>query len=133
MSSYPLIDPSVSFDDSLEARDPRPRPAERGLPRDKVTPETGMGWKLSTFAGRFGEISSDLAGAALDWVRREMSELRQFELAIGAADLLAHGHSPGPPIGRALKQTLAARLDGRIGPGGELDYALQVLDEDETA
>ena len=74
MSSYPLIDPSVSFDDSLEAKDPRPGSADRGLPRDKVTPETGMGWKISTFAGRFGEISSDLAGAALTLVFRLVLE-----------------------------------------------------------
>ena len=77
MSSYPLIDPSVSFGDSLEAKDPMPGPADRGLPRDKVTPEIGVGWKISTFAGRFGEISSDLAGAALTLVFRLVLEAQK--------------------------------------------------------
>ena len=74
MSIYPLIDPSVSFKDSLEAKDLRPRPVDQGLPREQNTPETGMGWRLSTFAGRFGEISSDPAGAPLTLVFRLVLE-----------------------------------------------------------
>jgi len=42
--------------------------------RDKFTPETGIGWKISTFAGRFGEISSDPAGAPLTLVFRLVLE-----------------------------------------------------------
>jgi tRNA nucleotidyltransferase (CCA-adding enzyme) len=45
-------------------------------------------------------------------------------LSITGADLLARGVPRGPAIGRALAATRAAREDGRIGPDGELAYAL---------
>ena len=57
-----------------------------------------------------------------------MVEFRELELEVRPAELLEHGHSPGPAIGRALDRTLAARLDGEIEPEGELDYALGVLE-----
>ncbi len=66
-------------------------------------------------------------GAAGDWARRELAELRSFALAIGGRDLVARGHPPGPAIGRALAATRAARLDGAIGEGEELEFALAAL------
>lgn len=59
------------------------------------------------------------------WVRRDLTELRPFELAIRGADLLAAGLPPGPGLGEALKATRRARLDGRIEAGEELRYALE--------
>jgi tRNA nucleotidyltransferase (CCA-adding enzyme) len=61
------------------------------------------------------------------WVRRELTELRRLRLSIRGADLLAHGHGPGPAIGEALRATLDARLDGEVAPEGELAYALSWL------
>ncbi|MFL6291057.1 MAG: CBS domain-containing protein [Thermoanaerobaculia bacterium] len=61
------------------------------------------------------------------WVRRHLSELLRFELAIRGADLLAAGVPPGPRIGDALKATKRARLDGRIEAGDELGYALEEI------
>jgi hypothetical protein len=59
----------------------------------------------------------------------EVSTFRGFELCVSAADLLGAGAHPGPAIGRALRSTLAARLDGRIGAEQEFDYALRMVDE----
>jgi len=59
--------------------------------------------------------------------RRALSELAGGEtpaLGISGADLIARGVPPGPSIGRALAATRAAREDGRIGPGEELEFAL---------
>jgi tRNA nucleotidyltransferase (CCA-adding enzyme) len=61
---------------------------------------------------------------ARSWVRRYLAELRPLALAIGGADLLAAGARRGPAIGRALRAARAARLDGEIGPGEELAFAL---------
>jgi tRNA nucleotidyltransferase (CCA-adding enzyme) len=60
-------------------------------------------------------------------VRRYLTEMRGFALAIRGADLLAAGAAPGPRIGEALRETRRARLDGRIGAEEELRYALEVL------
>jgi tRNA nucleotidyltransferase (CCA-adding enzyme) len=64
-------------------------------------------------------------GGARSWVRRECSELRSVRLEIGGRDLLAAGLAAGPALGRALELTLKAKLDGRIGAGGELAFALR--------
>ncbi len=61
------------------------------------------------------------------WVRRYLTDLRPLELGIRGGDLLAAGAPPGPGIGEALRATRRARLDGRIGPEEELDYALGAL------
>jgi len=61
------------------------------------------------------------------WVRRYLTDLRGLRLGIRGSDLLAAGISPGPRIGEALRATLRARLDGRIGESGELQYALEYL------
>ena len=61
------------------------------------------------------------------WVRRELVELRRLRLTVTGGDLVAQGHAPGPAIGAALAATRAARLDGEIGPDGELAHALAWL------
>jgi tRNA nucleotidyltransferase (CCA-adding enzyme) len=65
------------------------------------------------------------------WVRRDLTELRPFELEIRGADLIASGFPAGPRIGEALKTTRRARLDGRIGPEDELRHAVALLGEPE--
>lgn len=62
------------------------------------------------------------------WVRRDLTELRMFELGIRGADLIQAGFRPGPRIGDALKETRRARLDGRIEAGDELRYAAGLLE-----
>lgn len=64
--------------------------------------------------------------AQLEWVRRELDELRGLRLRIGGRDLLAAGAIAGAAIGRALAETLAARLDGRISAAEELAFASAV-------
>ena len=46
-------------------------------------------------------------------------------LSIRGLDLVRAGVAPGPCVGRALEATRAARLDGMIGPGEELNFALR--------
>ncbi len=61
------------------------------------------------------------------WVRRYLDELRPLTLGVQGADLVAAGFPPGPRIGAALRETRAARLDGRIDADDELAYALAFL------
>jgi tRNA nucleotidyltransferase (CCA-adding enzyme) len=59
----------------------------------------------------------------LDWASR----LRFIRLDITGDDLIAAGVEPGPAVGRALSETLRAKLDGEVaGRDEELRYALQV-------
>jgi len=59
----------------------------------------------------------------LDW----SSRLRFVRLDINGDDLIAAGVEPGPALGRALAETLRAKLDGEVeGREDELRYALQV-------
>lgn len=54
------------------------------------------------------------------------SRLRFVRLDITGDDLIAAGVEPGPVMGRALAQTLRAKLDGEVaGRDDELRYALQ--------
>jgi tRNA nucleotidyltransferase (CCA-adding enzyme) len=46
-------------------------------------------------------------------------------LTISGRDLVEAGVPPGPAIGRALEDTLDARLDGRLRASGELAFALR--------
>src|SRR5262249_34935762 len=69
-------------------------------------------------------LLAEEAGAGAAWVRRALTELRRLALSIRGADLVAAGLPPGPGIGQALAATRRARLDGRIGAGEELGYAL---------
>lgn len=66
-------------------------------------------------------------------LRRFLTRDRDFELAIDGADLLQSGLSQGPVIGQALAETLAARLDERIGADEELQYAVRAARRMETA
>jgi tRNA nucleotidyltransferase (CCA-adding enzyme) len=54
--------------------------------------------------------------------------LRGLTLGVRGADLVAAGYPPGPAIGHALRAVRRARWDGRLGPEGELEYALEVLE-----
>jgi tRNA nucleotidyltransferase (CCA-adding enzyme) len=59
----------------------------------------------------------------LEW----SSRLRHVKLDITGDDLVAAGIEPGPALGRALSETLRAKLDGEVdGRDEELRYALQV-------
>lgn len=78
-----------------------------------------------------------VVGAALgergrEIVRLEFEEWRPLRLAIGASDLLEYGAQSGPAVGRALDETLRARLDGRIGREEELGFALERVREAAT-
>ena len=55
--------------------------------------------------------------------------LGKIELGIGGAELISAGFAAGPEIGRALKETLEARVDGLIGPEQELEFAVRILRE----
>jgi tRNA nucleotidyltransferase (CCA-adding enzyme) len=50
---------------------------------------------------------------------------RPVRLTIGGRDLLAAGVPAGPAVGRALSAALAAREDGMICAGEELEFALR--------
>jgi tRNA nucleotidyltransferase (CCA-adding enzyme) len=98
----------------LDARDaPRPHQAAEAL-------EPLSGEELLLLMAQGGE-------AVRAWVRRFLTELRHLEVNVRGADLLAAGVPPGPRIGSALKAVRRARLDGEIGEGEELRYALQAL------
>jgi tRNA nucleotidyltransferase (CCA-adding enzyme) len=45
---------------------------------------------------------------------RYLNEIRQVAPILNGRDLLAIGVPPGPPVGKALAQLRAARLDGRV-------------------
>jgi len=106
---------------------------------------TGFGGRLTAALPRLGagasphEVDAALAGLADEellllaaqggalprsWVRRYLTELRPLALAIRGADLLAAGAPSGSAIGRALRATRDARLDGEISPAEELAFAL---------
>lgn len=63
------------------------------------------------------------------WVQEWLEGLRDIRLEIGGDDLHASGFGQSPDLGRALKATLKARQDGRIGPADELDFAVRYLRE----
>ncbi|MHA2675743.1 MAG: CBS domain-containing protein [bacterium JZ-2024 1] len=52
--------------------------------------------------------------------------LRHVRLKVTGEDLIQRGATPGPRLGKALKQTLALRLDGRIRESEELETALRL-------
>ena len=78
MKDYPLIDPSTSLAPSpqewraLAARDLTMKGA-----RELTAPELPAAWRLSTFAGRFVEVSADQAGAALTLAFRLVLEAQK--------------------------------------------------------
>lgn len=54
---------------------------------------------------------------------------RDVRLAISGDDLLAAGVPAGPRVGRALRRTREARLDGRLAAEEELAFALREASE----
>lgn len=119
------------------------------LAGDELRLLTGFGGRLAAALPRLGagalphEVDAALAGMADEellllaaqagalarsWVRRDLTELRPLTLGIAGADLVAAGARQGPGIGRALRATRDARLDGEIGPGEELAFALAHLE-----
>jgi len=60
-------------------------------------------------------------------IRRYLTEMRGLKLELRGADLLAAGVPQGPWIGEALNATHRARIDGLIGDGEELRFALAFL------
>ncbi|MDQ6731426.1 MAG: CCA tRNA nucleotidyltransferase, partial [Actinomycetota bacterium] len=76
-------------------------------------------------AGLTGDPARSPA-AAVSAARRWLDELRDVELEITGADLLAAGVPAGPAVGVGLRAALAARLDGRArGREAELAEALR--------
>src|SRR4051794_39025339 len=66
-------------------------------------------------------------GVAPEPILEWSSRLRRVRLDITGDDLIAAGVEPGPALGRALSETLRAKLDGEVeGRDAELRYALQV-------
>jgi tRNA nucleotidyltransferase (CCA-adding enzyme) len=63
-------------------------------------------------------------------LERFVSDWRHTKLEITGEDLKALGYRPGPALGRALRKTLDARVNGQVrGREGELAYARAVLGE----
>jgi len=78
MKNYPLIDPSTSLVPSPQAwRTLAPQDLTMKEARQLAAPELPAGWRLSTFAGRFGEVSADQAGAALTLAFRLVLEAQK--------------------------------------------------------
>jgi len=66
-------------------------------------------------------------GVAPEPILEWSSRLSRVRLDITGDDLIAAGVEPGPALGRALSETLRAKLDGEVdGRDDELRYALQV-------
>lgn len=57
-----------------------------------------------------------------------LDAMRSLEFTLTGKDLMDAGYSPGPWIGRALEATRDALLDGRIGKGDELRFAMRQLE-----
>jgi tRNA nucleotidyltransferase/poly(A) polymerase len=73
-----------------------------------------------------------LLRATIDSGGRERVEewdrsLRDLRLGISGSDLVTAGYTPGPEIGEVLEATLDARVDGRIRPDEEMEFALAQL------
>ncbi len=96
------------------------------LERDQVRPHEVN----EALAGLRGEDLLLLLGTGDEEVRtrvrRDLVEYRRFRLTIRGADLVEAGVEPGPRVGEALARTRAARLDGEIEAGEELELALTV-------
>ena len=73
-------------------------------------------WETAALAARLPPPAAARVFAAARWPVR---------LAIGGRDLVAAGVPPGPSIGAALEATRAAREDGKLSAGGELDFAVR--------
>ena len=65
--------------------------------------------------------------SVVQWTRRWLEDLRTVSLSLTGQELVAAGFASGPSIGRALKATLEARLNGCISAERELQFALNEL------
>lgn len=63
------------------------------------------------------------------WIEWYVETGLEFRLLIRGSDLIASGVEEGPLIGRALNETLRARLDGELEASRELDFALAIVRE----
>jgi hypothetical protein len=63
------------------------------------------------------------------FLAEEWPRLREVRLGFSGDELVRRGYRPGPDLGRALEETLRARLEGRIRPDDELDFALAWLEK----
>jgi recombination protein RecA len=77
MKDFSLIELSASPAPSPQGEEPWRTFAGRDLSRDLTAPELPAGWGLSTFAGRFVEVSADQAGAALTLAFRLVLEAQK--------------------------------------------------------
>ncbi|MEA2603456.1 MAG: hypothetical protein QOF89_4448 [Acidobacteriota bacterium] len=108
-----------------------------GFPQRLAAARSGLQGEMASH--RLAEILEPLSGEELlllmtdgdETLRlqlhRYLTRLRGLRLNVRGADLLAAGIPPGPRIGEALRATLRARLDDRIGEDEELRYALAFL------
>jgi tRNA nucleotidyltransferase (CCA-adding enzyme) len=84
--------------------------------------------ELRALLGRETLVALSLAlamGAPSEPILRWVTELRDVQLEISGADLLAEGVPEGPALGRALDETLSRKLDGLVrGRDQELETAL---------
>lgn len=87
-------------------------------------PHAAAEW-LAPLAGEELALVAAAGELPAAWVRRWLTELRHLRPALTGADLIAAGVPPGARLGRALRETRRARLDGVIGPGEELAFALR--------
>ncbi|UCB52628.1 MAG: recombinase A [Candidatus Zixiibacteriota bacterium] len=83
MNEYPLIDLATPLARSPQTKDPWLRLAGRDLRRELTATATPAAWSLSTFAGRFGEISADHATASLTLVFRLVLEAQKQGEPVG--------------------------------------------------
>jgi tRNA nucleotidyltransferase (CCA-adding enzyme) len=108
--------------------------AREELHRDEAAPPHRIAEALAPLAGE--ELLLLMAGedeAGRAWVRRDLTEFRRLALAVRGGDLVAAGVPPGPGIGRALRATRRARLDGKIAQAAELPFALAALAAEPAA
>lgn len=61
------------------------------------------------------------------WIDRWLHELRDTRLTIDGTDLKRAGFAESPAMGRALRATLEARLDGTIEARQELEFAVRQM------
>ncbi len=77
MKDFSLIELSASLAPSPQGEEPGRTFAARDLSRELTAPELPAEWGLSTFAGRFVEVSADQAGAALTLAFRLVLEAQK--------------------------------------------------------
>ena len=128
-SATPAVPQALAGEDrhTLTGFRPRVRAARQLAEDPRRAPH-----ELAEALGRLAEDEILLTLAVADDPGRErvriyLTEHRALRLGVRGADLVARGHEPGPALGAALAATLRARLDGRIGAGEELDFALAAL------